>query len=354
MEPGKVFSTVEEADELSSAMVCPEIIVTTNTLVPECFSYAQLANLAVKRKEMCHSFRGADITSCSKTESSVSLSSEQVITKAEYMLPFKKCFRLIAASSTCNLGGDCSNRSSSNAVIVSLKRYDSQGNSQHGKCSFQLSMNSEPLPQVLVNVLPVIKSSYNTYVPLQKSQSIDCKNHISKSAPCHSHVAALIEHVLEPNHALVFCNNMKLLKHACASYNANTKNKRAFPAKPPSVIDSQICSKFMGCYIIKTPLWVIQHCLSQVKGVGKTYLVHISDARELAAAADGAFVICGLVNPNCAQRSDHGKTPEYPYDLACSFVSPKSQQNKIPPVVLYFPSMGTYYLPWYIADTSCL
>jgi len=147
---------------------------------------------------------------------------------------------------------------------------------------------------------------------------------------------------------------MKLLKHACASYNANTKNKRAFPAKPPSVIDSQICSKFMGCYIIKTPLWVIQHCLSQVKGVGKTYLVHISDARELAAAADGAFVICGLLNPNCAERSDNGNTPEYPYDPACSFVSPKSQQHKIPSVVLYFPSTGMYYSPWYIADTSHL
>jgi len=91
MDPGKVFSTVEEADELSSAMVCPEIIVTTNTLVPECFSYAQLANLAVKSKEMSQSFNGADLSFCSKTESSVLLPSEQVITKAECMLPFRKC-----------------------------------------------------------------------------------------------------------------------------------------------------------------------------------------------------------------------------------------------------------------------
>jgi len=37
MELGNIFSTVEEAEELSSSMVCPEIIVTTNTLVPECF-----------------------------------------------------------------------------------------------------------------------------------------------------------------------------------------------------------------------------------------------------------------------------------------------------------------------------
>ena len=91
MEPGKVFSTVEEADEISSAMVCPEIIAPANTLVPECFSYAQLANLAVKRKEMCQSFNGADLSFCSKTESSVLLPSEQVITKAECMLPFRKC-----------------------------------------------------------------------------------------------------------------------------------------------------------------------------------------------------------------------------------------------------------------------
>jgi len=270
------------------------------------------------------------------------------------MLPFKKCCQLITAYSLCNLAGDYSNNSSSNDVIVSLKRYRSHGNSMHAKCSYQPSLSSEPLPPVLVNDLPVIKLLYNTYVPLQRSQSIECRNCISKSVPCHSHVSALIEHVLEPNHALVFCNNMKLLKHACASYNANTKNKKAFPAKPPSVIDSQICSKFMGCYIIKTPLWVIQHCLSQVKGVGKTYLVHISDARELAAAADGAFVICGLLNLNCDERSDHGNTPEYPYDPACSFVSPKSQQHKIPSVVLYFPSTGMYYSPWYIADTSCL
>jgi len=121
MDPGKVFSTVEEADELSSAMVCPEIIVTTNTLVPECFSYAQLANLAVKRKEMCQNFSGADLSSCSKTESSVLLLSEQVITKAECKLPFRKYCQLIATSSLCNLGGDCSNDSSLNAVIVSLK-----------------------------------------------------------------------------------------------------------------------------------------------------------------------------------------------------------------------------------------
>jgi len=67
----------------------------------------------------------------------------------------------------CNLGGDCSNDSSANAAIISLRRYKSHGNSQHGKCSFQPSVSSEPLPPVLVNDLPVIKSSYNTYV-LQK------------------------------------------------------------------------------------------------------------------------------------------------------------------------------------------
>jgi len=181
MELGKVFSTVEEVDELSSAMVCPENIVATNTLIPEYFSYAQLANLAVKRKEMCHSFSGADLSSCSKTESSVLLSSEQVITKAECMLPFRKCCQLIATSSLCNLGGDCSNDSSLNAVIISLKKYGSHGNSQHGKCSFQPSVSSEPLPWVLVTDLPVIKLSYNTYVPPQNSQSIDCKYRISKS-----------------------------------------------------------------------------------------------------------------------------------------------------------------------------
>ncbi len=134
----------------------------------------------------------------------------------------------------------------------------------------------------------------------------------------------MIEHVLEPNHALVFHTNMKLLKHTCASYNGNTKSKSDFPTEPPPFIDLQVCSKSMGCYIIKTLLWVIQHCLSKAKGIGKTYLVHISDAGELAAAADGAFVICGFVNPSCAQRDDQGKTPEYPHDPASSIVSPKN------------------------------
>jgi len=68
MEPGEVFSTMEEAaDELSSAVISPELLATTNTLVPECFSYAKLASLAVQRKKMCNSFSGADSSSCSKT-----------------------------------------------------------------------------------------------------------------------------------------------------------------------------------------------------------------------------------------------------------------------------------------------
>jgi len=63
---GEVFSAVEAADELSSAIICPELLATTNVLVPECFSYAQLANLAVKRKESSNSFSGAGLSSFSK------------------------------------------------------------------------------------------------------------------------------------------------------------------------------------------------------------------------------------------------------------------------------------------------
>jgi len=59
----------------------------------------------------------------------------------------------------------------------------------------------------------------------------------------------------------------------------------------------------MGYYIVKTPLWAIQHCLSINNPSMATYTFDVSNLLELCNAADGAFVICGFVNPNCNLKS---------------------------------------------------
>ena len=93
---------------------------------------------------------------------------------------------------------------------------------------------------------------------------------------------------------------MKLLKMECLQKETEMRNQMAFE-KPPDYIDSVLIDKFKGEYIVKTPLWAIQHCLSLPNPSTKTYSFEKSNPLELSRAADGAFVICGFINPLCRQ-----------------------------------------------------
>jgi len=89
----------------------------------------------------------------------------------------------------------------------------------------------------------------------------------------------------------------------CALSDEVVDEKLSFPNNPPSFIDSIIREKYKGKYIIKIPLWSTQHSLSFDNPSKKSYSLELSNAEELSAAADGAFIICGFLNSHCNTES---------------------------------------------------
>ena len=106
---------------------------------------------------------------------------------------------------------------SSDDVIVSLKLYDVKDNNQTFKTDCLLEMsdrlnkttwNTESFIERKVEEnlkkegeigiksegkgLRVIKSSYNTYIPIVVSQKIDCNSRVSKHTPGHSRIVTMI------------------------------------------------------------------------------------------------------------------------------------------------------------------
>jgi len=53
-------------------------------------------------------------------------------------------------------------------------------------------------------VVGIIKSSHNTYIPRPISQTIDFHRRPSQNCPSHSHVITLIEHAIDNNDVLIF------------------------------------------------------------------------------------------------------------------------------------------------------
>ena len=137
------------------------------------------------------------------------------------------------------------------------------------------------------------------------------------------------------------------------TYRNRDKNETAYQ-EPLDYIDGEIINKFKGEYIVKTPLWAIQHCLSLPNPSRKTYSFEKSNPLELCRAADGAFVICGFINPLCSHGLIDTNRTELPHDPSYDIVSQNRCKNCIPTVVVYFPSTGTYYSPQFVADTSQL
>ncbi len=108
---------------------------------------------------------------------------------------------------------------------------------------------------------------------------------------------------MDVNDALIFCHQVTLLKKACALNRGNSSQQvLSFPADAPSFVDPLIGCKFNGRYAIKTPIWAIQHCLSSIQSSGKTYSIEVSNSLEFLNVADGAFIICGLLNLQCVPQ----------------------------------------------------
>jgi len=151
---------------------------------------------------------------------------------------------------------------------------------------------------------------------------------------------------MDINDAVMFCHQFSLLKEACAlRMSKSSPQMWSFPAEAPSFVDPLIGCKFKGRYAIKTPIWAIQHCLSSIQSSGKIYSIEVSNLLELLNAADGAFIICGILNPQCVPQEGHGFCGEHPHDPSYKIISPNSRQNKVPSVVLFIPSTGSYYSP---------
>jgi len=138
---------------------------------------------------------------------------------------------------------------------------------------------------------------------------------------------------------------MNLLKFTCALDEKVVDKSGSYPKKAPYFVDSMIGEKYDGKFVIKTPLWAIQHCLSMNNPSRKRYAIELSSASELSTAADGAFIICGYLNPECSTESQSTTRVDHPHDPSYEIVTPNSRQNSVPTVVLYMPSTGTYYLP---------
>jgi len=145
-----------------------------------------------------------------------------------------------------------------------------------------------------------------------------------------------------------------MLRTTCALCKDVDLDGKAFPVEPPDFVDSLLCSNLRGRYIIKTPLWAIQHCLLKLCGSAKSYSIHISSYTELSSAADGAFIICGLLNPECMKDIHAKANAVHPHDPEYDILSPTYRATKLTSVVLYFPSTGTYYSPLFLSNMSRL
>jgi len=105
---------------------------------------------------------------------------------------------------------------------------------------------------------------------------------------------------------------------------------------------------------METPLWALQYSLSSTYQSNKTYSIEFSNLLELTIAHDGAYIICGYINPDCLLNATPNQRTEYPHDPSYDITSRNERCNEIRTVVLYFPSTGTYYSPRFVTDTSHL
>jgi len=317
-------------------------------LVEMSVQFTELADQPSQRKRFRDGFDEAnDCIACDTFTFQLQLLNDS--TTSERRLPFRKRFKSFQSKLLPGLGMSSSCGLSSANVISSLKNYgrffphDSDSGVDQMPCL------------ISDQIMPTMKSSYNTYVPQQISKKIDCSRRASQNAPSHFNIISLIEHAMGPNDAVLFRMHMKLLRAACVANPDETELFTAYPAKPPKFIDPMFCDAILtGRYIVKTPVWAVQYCLSKIQGMGKTYSIEASNAMDLASSADGAFLICGFINPDCVYVNDAEVKANCPHDPTYNIQSMNSRKKRMPSVVLYFPSTGSYYSPLFVSDTSRL
>jgi len=105
----------------------------------------------------------------------------------------------------------------------------------------------------------------------------------------------------------MFRMHMKLLRETCALLPTTDLRRLAYLEEPHKKLKITVCETLCGQKIVKTPLWAVQHCLSRVCGMGKSYCIHTCEISELSTAADGVFVIFGHINPNCVSHESAKK-----------------------------------------------
>jgi len=85
---------------------------------------------------------------------------------------------------------------------------------------------------------------------------------------------------------------------------------------------------------------------------GKHILLRSQNSFELSNAANGAFLICGYLNPKYISQEIKNWNAEHPHDPVYNIISGDCQWNKIPSVVLFIPFTGSFYSPRFLSDTT--
>jgi len=100
----------------------------------------------------------------------------------------------------------------------------------------------------------------------------------------------------------------------------------------PNFIDPLIGHKLKSYYIVKTPLWALQHCFSINNPSKTTYNFDVLNALELCNTVNGAFIICGLWIQKVIQKQNSAHPCNLTYDIDSS----NSGSIQITTVALYF------------------
>jgi len=118
--------------------------------------------------------------------------------------------------------------------------------------------------------------------------------------------------------------------------------------------------------LAKTPVWVIAHCLDRTMSRNKKYQLRHCTFKEMAQAADDAFLIEGILNPNysgevnernkhipcgpnvnfmegkdAAEKEKAGKNTAKMVNKSTD----KAEKKRIVTVVLYIPSIELFFCP---------
>jgi len=157
-----------------------------------------------------------------------------------------------------------------------------------------------------------------------------------------------------------------LLFHAQGqSYDPSTKERIDYAQSPPHFCTlSLIVTTWLYTSMDLRKIQRIFHHEDSTVGTSIQFVMYISikekilnwdiNPMELTTADDGAYLICGYLNPNCHFNAISNKPTEYSCDPSYDITSMNDRCNEICTVVLYFPSTGIFYSPWFVSDTSHL